>query len=99
MVTDIVANAGRASVRPRTLLDTLATEYAVSLAAVDAGPFKRQGIDAGHAAAAAMLTARVDDGRFGPSQWVANPAAGHWQPLINPATGSRCSTRPRGSAG
>ena len=99
MVTDIVANAGGPPFDRAPLLATLATEYAASLAAVDAGPFKRQGIDAGHAAAAAMLTARVDDGRFGPSQWVPNPAAGHWQPLINPATGSRCSTRPRGSAG
>ena len=40
----------------------------------------------GHAAAKAMLDARVGDGRFGPSQWVPNSAAGHWQPLLN-ATG------------
>ena len=31
-----------------------------------------------------MLAAREDDGRFGPSQWVPNSAAGHWQPLLNP---------------
>ena len=101
VLTDIVTNAERACVPgPRTaLLDTLAAEYAASLAAVDAGPFKRQGISAGHAAAAAMLAARVDDGRFGPSQWVPNSAAGHWQPLINLLPGSRSSTRPRGRAG
>ena len=34
-----------------------------------------------------MLAARVDDGRFGPSQWVPNSAPGHWQPLLNPASG------------
>ncbi len=36
----------------------------------------------GHAAAKAMLDARVGDGRFGPSQWVPNSGVGHWQPLI-----------------
>jgi hypothetical protein len=89
VLTNIVSTApARAPFPGRAgLLTTLATEYAASLAAVDAGPFKRQGIDAGHAAAAAMLASRVDDGRFGPSQWVPNSAAGHWQPLVDPATG------------
>ena len=31
---------------------------------------RRQGIDAGNAAADAMIAARANDGRFGPSQWV-----------------------------
>jgi hypothetical protein len=31
-----------------------------------------------------MLTARANDGRFGPSPWVPNPDPGHWQPLLNP---------------
>ena len=39
----------------------------------------------GHEAAEAMLDAREGDGRFGPSQWVPNSAAGHWQPLLNAA--------------
>jgi hypothetical protein len=30
-----------------------------------------------------MLRAREGDGRFGPSAWVSNPAAGHWQPLVS----------------
>ena len=64
------------------LLDTLNTEYKASLDAVEAGSKKTQGIKAGHAAAAAMLKTRVDDGRFGPSQWVPNSAPGHWQPLM-----------------
>jgi hypothetical protein len=67
-----------------SLLQSLATQYAASLAAVPDGPFKRQGIAAGNAAAEAMIAAREDDGRFGPSQWVPNPAPGHWQPLLNP---------------
>ena len=68
-----------------TLLDSLATQYANSLAGVPNGPFKTQGIAAGNAAAAAMISARQDDGRFGPSQWVPNTAPGHWWPQLNAA--------------
>jgi hypothetical protein len=70
-----------------SLLQSLATQYAASLAAIPDRPFKAQGIAAGKAAADAMIAARQDDGRFGPSQWVPNPAPGHWQPLVNPTTG------------
>jgi hypothetical protein len=69
------------------LLQSLDARYAASLADVDDGPFKTQGIAAGKAAAEAMIAARQDDGRFGPSQWVPNTAPGHWWPLTNPATG------------
>jgi len=65
------------------LLATLASEYAASLATIDDGPFEQQGIAAGHAAADAMLEARENDGRFGPSQWVPNTGVGHWWPLLN----------------
>jgi hypothetical protein len=34
-----------------------------------------------------MLDARVDDGRFGPSQWDGSTGLGKWVPLINPANG------------
>ncbi len=57
--------------------------HAASLAAIDDGAFKNQGIAIGHAAADAMIDAREGDGRFGPSPWTSNPAAGHWQPLLN----------------
>jgi hypothetical protein len=67
-----------------SLLQALAAQYAGSLAAVADGPFKRQGVAAGNAAAEAMIAARGNDGRFGPSQWVPNPDPGHWQPLLNP---------------
>jgi hypothetical protein len=69
------------------LLSTLSAEYAASLGAIDSGAFKDQGVAIGHAAAKAMLDDRADDGRFGPSQWVPDSSVGHWQPLINPATG------------
>ena len=29
-----------------------------------------------------MIAAREGDGRFGPSQWVPNSTAGHWQPVL-----------------
>jgi hypothetical protein len=67
-----------------TLLQTLATEYAASLAAIPDGRSETAGIAAGNAAADAMIAARQDDGRFGPSQWVPNDEPGHWQPLLNP---------------
>ena len=68
------------------LLDSLATQYEDSLVGIPSGPFKTQGIAAGNAAAEAMISARQDDGRFGPSQWVSNPDPGHWQPDVNPDT-------------
>ena len=64
------------------LLQTLGTQYGASLAAVPDSPFKKQGIVAGNAAADAMIEARQGDGRFGPSAWVSNSDAGHWQPLV-----------------
>jgi hypothetical protein len=70
-----------------SVLQSLASRYASSLGAIADSPFKAQGIAAGEAAAEAMIAARENDGRFGPSQWVPNSAPGHWQPLINPATG------------
>jgi hypothetical protein len=70
-----------------SVLQSLASQYAASLGAISDSPFKAQGIAAGTAAAEAMIAARDGDGRFGPSQWVPNTAAGHWWPLTNPATG------------
>jgi hypothetical protein len=67
----------------QTALQLLAASYASSLADIDDGPFKTQGVAAGHAAAGAMIAARQNDGRFGPSQWVPNPSAGHWSPLLD----------------
>jgi hypothetical protein len=86
VLSDIVATVPATIPFPTraSLLQSLAAQYAASLAAVPDGPFKRQGIAAGNAAADTMIAARRGDGRFGPSQWVPNPAPGHWQPLLNP---------------
>jgi hypothetical protein len=55
-----------------------------SLDAIPNGPPKTEGVNAGNAAADAMITTRQNDGRFGPSPWVPNYEPGHWQPLLNP---------------
>jgi hypothetical protein len=70
-----------------TVLQSLAETYTASLAGVPDSPFKARGIAAGNAAADAMIAARQNDGRFGPSQWVPNTAPGHWWPLTDPTTG------------
>jgi hypothetical protein len=77
-----IAFPNRASV-----LQSLAEQYAASLALIPDSQFKTLGIAAGNAAADAMIAARQNDGRFGPSQWVPNTAPGHWWPLTNPTTG------------
>ena len=64
-----------------TLLQSVADAHTASLAAIPDKSFKRQGIDAGNAAADAMIAARANDGRFGPSHWVLNPNPGHWDPV------------------
>ena len=69
-----------------SVLQSLASQYAASLSAISDSPRKTKGVAAGNAAAEAMIAAREGDGRFGPSQWVPNPAPGHWQPLVT-ATG------------
>jgi hypothetical protein len=68
------------------LQDSLDTAYAASLNAIPDSQFKTLGIGAGNAAADAMLAARENDGRFGPSPWVPNNDPGHWQPLLDPIT-------------
>jgi hypothetical protein len=66
------------------LQDSLDAAFVASLNVIPNGEAKTQGIAAGAAAAGVMITARQDDGRFGPSPWVPNYDPGHWQPLLNP---------------
>jgi hypothetical protein len=64
-----------------TVLASLEAQYDASTNAIPASSFKDRGIAAGTAAAEAMIDARKDDGRFGPSQFVPNPDAGYWDPV------------------
>jgi hypothetical protein len=73
----------------QALLDSLSAAYDDSLGGIEDSPFKAQGIEAGHAAAQAMIAARAGDGRYGPSQWRGAPngdlnqiPVGHWSPLL-----------------
>jgi PAP2 superfamily len=64
-----------------TVLASLQAQYVASTDAIADSPFKAEGIAAGTAAAEAMIDARKDDGRFGPSQFVANATVGYWDPV------------------
>jgi hypothetical protein len=57
----------------------LLTEYTDSLAAIADGPAKAGGIGVGEAAAAAMLAARANDGRFSPFTVVEGIDPGEWR--------------------
>jgi hypothetical protein len=61
---------------------TLASDYAAALAAIPSGPAKVGGIAAGEAAAAAMLAARANDGRFGLFRFTAASLLGQWRPEL-----------------
>lgn len=58
----------------------LDAQYAITLAQVPDGPAEAGGVVVGETTAAAMLTARANDGRFGPSAAVAGSDPGEWRP-------------------
>jgi PAP2 superfamily len=66
----------------QTLLDSLYAAYTNYLSTIPDGPAKTEGINAGNAAAGAMITARQNDGRFGPSPWTMATGVGYWDPLL-----------------
>jgi len=61
---------------------TLDAQYAISLAAIPDGTSKTRGIAVGEAAAAAMIAARTDDGRFGLYRFIVGSTAGAWRPVL-----------------
>ena len=73
-----IADGARAAV-----LATLLSQYNASVDPIPNSPFKTRGIEAGIAAADAMIAARMNDGRFGDSQWDSSTGVGRWQPLLN----------------
>jgi PAP2 superfamily len=72
---------------------TLDTKLATSLAAIPDGPAETGGIEVGAAAAAAMLAARTNDGRFSPFTVTQGDEPGEWRstaflngnPVVEPA--------------
>lgn len=61
--------------------------YNASLAGIADGTARTRGIAVGDAAAAAMIAARTDDGRFGLFRFLAGSGPGVWKPVL-PAFGS-----------
>ncbi len=60
----------------------LDAQYAASLAGIPDGAAKTRGIAVGEAAAAAMIAARTNDGRFGPFRFAVGSAPGVWRPVL-----------------
>jgi hypothetical protein len=60
----------------------LDAQYAASLAAIPDGSSKTRGIAVGEAAAAAMIAARTDDGRFGAFRFTVGSGPGAWVPVL-----------------
>jgi hypothetical protein len=61
---------------------TFDAQYAASLATVPDGPAKQRGVAVGEAAAAAMIAARTDDGRFGAFRFSVGSGPGVWKPVL-----------------
>jgi hypothetical protein len=83
VLTNIVETVPQSIAFPTrgAVLASLETQYNAAKNAIPDSPFKDMGIAAGTAAAQAMIEARKDDGRFGPSRFVANPNPGYWDPV------------------
>jgi hypothetical protein len=60
----------------------LEAQYLTSLAAVPPGRAKDGGIRVGESAAAAMVAARANDGRFGPFRFAVGTEPGQWRPVL-----------------
>ena len=60
----------------------LDAQYSASLAAIPDGTAKTRGIAVGEAAAAAMIAARTNDGRFGAYRFPVGSVPGQWRPVL-----------------
>jgi hypothetical protein len=67
----------------QTALQTLYDNFMLT---IPAGSAKDAGIAAGEAAAAAMIAARTNDGRFGPFRFATGTDPGEWRPPLPPFT-------------
>jgi hypothetical protein len=61
---------------------TLEAQYEASLANIPEGSTKTRGVAVGEAAAAAMLAARTEDGRFGAFRFLVGTLSGAWRPVL-----------------
>jgi hypothetical protein len=79
----VLDGLGRAPVPalPDTVRATLLTQYDQTLASIPDGPAKTQGVEAGAAAASAMLQARDGDGRYVSYPLTVGTEPGEWRPI------------------
>jgi hypothetical protein len=79
---DVLVGLGIAPVPslPPAVIDRLNTLYTAALAAIPDGEDKTAGIEAGAAAAAAMLAERTGDGRYVPFSFEVGSGIGEWRP-------------------
>ena len=61
---------------------TFDAQYATALMGISDGSAKTRGIAVGNAAAAAMIAARTDDGRFGSFRFAVGTLPGQWRPVL-----------------
>jgi hypothetical protein len=87
-------DAAAATAAYKVLLNIVPTQqpglqplYEGTLAGIADGPGKTRGIAVGEAAAAAMIAARTNDGRFGPFRFPVGSGPGVWKPVL-PAFGN-----------
>ena len=66
---------------PQVVRDRLDALYTAALADIPDGDAETDGVAAGAAAAAAMLEARMNDGRFLPLLWQVGTDPGEWRPI------------------
>jgi hypothetical protein len=86
VLTNIVGDPALAATTAPALLPALATLCQNAIDAIPASPAKTGGINAGVAAANAMIAARTGDGRFGPFRFATGTAPGVWRPPLPPFT-------------
>jgi hypothetical protein len=79
---DVLVGLGIAPVPPlpQVVRDRLDALYAAALAGIPDGVAKTEGVAAGAAAAAAMLAARTNDGRYVPFSFQVGTSPGEWRP-------------------
>jgi hypothetical protein len=86
VLTNILGNPALAATTAPAQLPALATLCQNAIDAIPASPAKTGGINAGVAAANAMIAARTGDGRFGPFRFATGTAPGVWRPPLAPFT-------------
>jgi hypothetical protein len=73
---------GNVPALPQVVRDRIHALWIADLLEIPDGSSKEQGIAAGAAAAAAMLAARANDGRYGPFRFTPGTGAGEWRPTL-----------------